>query len=363
MKTTNIQNNAQADGALVVSKPYRCIKLGLDVHADSIRVVRMIDGATPQPAQKMTPDEFPKWAAKQLTLADRVCSCYEAGPLGYGLHRKLLALGIENIVIRPLVLDEYRVRVKTDKTDALALTKRLDTYVRGNRKAFAAIRVPSEQEEQDRTLSRQREQLVREARRLGAQGRSLMLFHGFHIHGVWWRVQWKTLKEKLPGWLVERLEVFRALLQVLDAQLRKLTQAVEAQAPAVRPRGLGALSFEVIRREIGDWRRFNNRKQVGSYTGLCAGVASSGGSRKTLSINKCGNPRLRSSLVTLAWRLVQYQPRCRLIQKWKRILLKPQMSSGARKKAIVAVARQLAVDLWRWQTGRIQAEQLGWRMN
>ena len=363
MKTTNQINNAQADVAPVVSKQYRCIKLGLDVHADSIRVVRMIDGATPQPAQKMTPDEFPKWAAKQLTLADRVCSCYEAGPLGYGLHRKLMALGIENIVIRPQVLDEYRVRVKTDKTDALALTKRLDTYVRDNRKAFAVVRVPTEQEEQDRTLSRQREQLVREARRLGAQGRSLMLFHGFHIHGVWWRVQWKTLKEKLPGWLVERLEVFRALLQVLDAQIRKLTQAVEAQAPATRPRGLGALSFEVIRREIGDWRRFNNRKQVGSYTGLCAGVSSSGGSRKMLSINKCGNPRLRSSLVTLAWRLVQYQPRYRLIQKWKRVLLKPQMSSGARKKAIVAVARQLAVDLWRWQTGRIQTEQLGWRMN
>ena len=129
MKTTNQINNAQADVAPVVSKQYRCIKLGLDVHADSIRVVRMIDGATPQPAQKMTPDEFPKWAAKQLTLADRVCSCYEAGPLGYGLHRKLLALGIENIVIRPQVLDEYRVRVKTDKTDALALTKRLGAPV------------------------------------------------------------------------------------------------------------------------------------------------------------------------------------------------------------------------------------------
>jgi transposase len=362
MKTTNQQNNAQVDGAIVVSKPYRCIKLGLDVHADSIRVVRMIDGATPQPAQKMTPQEFPQWAAKQLSLADKVCSCYEAGPLGYGLHRKLLALQIENIVIRPQVLDEYRKRVKTDKTDALALVKRLDAYVRGNRKAFAVVRVPTEQEEQERTVSRQREQLVREVRRLGAQGRSLMLFHGFHIHGVWWRLQWKTLEEKLPDWLVERLEVFRALLKVLDAQIRKLTQGVEAQAPAARPRGLGALSFEVIRREIGDWRRFSNRRQIGSYTGLCAGVSSSGGSRKTLSINKCGNPRLRSSLVTMAWRLVHYQPRCRLIQKWKRVLLKSQAAAGARKKAIVAVARQLAVDLWRWQTGRIQPDQLGWQM-
>jgi transposase len=152
------------------------------------------------------------------------------------------------------------------------------------------------------------------------------------------------------------------LLRVLDQQLRKLTQAIETQAPAARPRGLGALSFEVIRREIGDWRRFTNRRQVGSYTGLCAGVSSSGASRKTLSINKCGNARLRASLVTLAWRLVQYQPRCRLIQKWERILLKPQMTSGARKRAIVAVARQLAVDLWRWQTGRVQADKLGWCM-
>ena len=265
MKTTNQNTNAQADGASVVSKPHQCIKLGLDVHADSIRVVRMIDGATPQPAQKMTPDEFPAWAVKQLALADKVCSCYEAGPLGYGLHRKLTAAGIENIVIRPLVLDEYRKRVKTDKTDALALAKRLDAYVRGNRKAFAVVRVPTEQEEQERTLSRQREQLVREVRRVRGQGRSLMLFHGIRVKGVWWRWHWNRVTEKLPAWLVERLEVFRAVLQVLDQQIRKLTLALEAQAPAARPRGLGPLGFEVIRREIGDWNRFANRRQIGSY--------------------------------------------------------------------------------------------------
>jgi len=362
MKTTNQNTNAQADGASVVSKQHQCIKLGLDVHADSIRVVRMIDGATPQPAQKMSPDEFPAWAVKQLALADKVCSCYEAGPLGYGLHRKLTATDIENIVIRPLVLDEYRKRVKTDKTDALALAKRLDAYVRGNRKAFAVVRVPTEQEERERTLSRQREQLVREVRRVRGQGRSLMLFHGVRVKGVWWRWHWNRVTEKLPAWLVERLEVFRAVLQVLDQQIRKLTLVLEAQAPAARPRGLGPLGFEVIRREIGDWNRFANRRQIGSYTGLCSGVSSSGRSRKMLSINKCGNPRLRSSLVTLAWRLVQYQPRCLLIQKWKHILLNAQSASSARKRAIVAVARQLAVDLWRWQTGRIQPAQLGRQM-
>ena len=163
------------------------------------------------------------------------------------------------------VLDEYRKRVKTDKTDALALAKRLDAYVRGNRKAFAVVRVPTEQEEQERTLSRQREQLVREVRRVRGQGRSLMLFHGIRVKGVWWRWHWNRVTEKLPAWLVERLEVFRAVLQVLDQQIRKLTLALEAQAPAARPRGLGPLGFEVIRREIGDWNRFANRRQIGSY--------------------------------------------------------------------------------------------------
>src|ERR1700720_3780289 len=82
------------------------IKLGIDVHADSYRVVRQIDHATPQPAQKFTPKEFLSWAKKQLEQAEAVHSCYEAGPFGYGLHRALLAMGIGNVVIRPQNWDE-----------------------------------------------------------------------------------------------------------------------------------------------------------------------------------------------------------------------------------------------------------------
>jgi transposase len=130
----------------------------------------MIDGTTPQPAQKMTPTALLEWAAKQLGLADKVYSCYEAGPLGYGLHRRLLALGIENFVVRPQSLDEDHKRVKTDSADALGLARRLDAYVQGNRKAFALVRVPTEAQEQERVLSRQREQLVQASRRLKGQG-------------------------------------------------------------------------------------------------------------------------------------------------------------------------------------------------
>jgi len=77
------------------------IKLGVDVHADSYRVVRQIDSATPQPAQKMSPEQFLKFAARQLLLAQEVHCCYEAGPFGYSLHRRLLEMGIQNVVVRP----------------------------------------------------------------------------------------------------------------------------------------------------------------------------------------------------------------------------------------------------------------------
>jgi transposase len=110
------------------------MKLGVDVHADSYRVVRQIDSSTPQPAQKMTPEKFLVFAARQLTLAQEVHCCYEAGPFGYGLHRKLLKMGIHNVVVRPQNWDELHTGVKTDKTDALALVQRLDRYVQGNTK-------------------------------------------------------------------------------------------------------------------------------------------------------------------------------------------------------------------------------------
>ena len=116
----------------------------------------------------------------------------------------------------------------------------------------------------------------------------------------------------------------------------------------------------IIDREIGDWCRFTNRRQIASYTGLCPSEYSSGGTRLQSCVTKHGNPRLRAALVELAWRLVRFQPHYRAVQKWKARLAKGQLTTGAsRKKAIVALARQLAVDLWRIRTGRLSAQALG----
>jgi transposase len=119
MKTTD--TNIHRDNGAEVRKNFSQIKLGADVHADSFRVVRQIDSATPQPAQKMTPEKFLEFAKRQLESADEVHSCYEAGPFGYTLHRQLIAFGVKNLVVRPQNSDELGKQVKTDKTDALAL--------------------------------------------------------------------------------------------------------------------------------------------------------------------------------------------------------------------------------------------------
>lgn len=340
------------------------ILLGIDQHAADLRIVRQFDGAGPQPAQRIYPgDSLERFVKKQLSLAKTVYAVYEAGPCGFGLARQLQAWGVIVFVIRPMKLDSLGKGVNTDKTDAAELVSRLDRYLAGNRKTFAVVRVPTPEEEQRRCVSRQREQLRRERQRLEAMGRSLMLCQGHRVKGHWWQTTaWARLSQRLPAWLLERLDIFRTLIESLDQQLTLLTKAVVSQAGRARPIGLGPLTLASATNEVGSWGRFNNRKQVGSLTGLCGGVSSSGQTHLDLPITKHGNPRLRYLLIELAWRMVRFQPHCRAVQKWKHILLQRGSHTRKRKQAIVALARQLAVDLWRWQTGRVTPEQLGWRM-
>lgn len=341
----------------------KTIKLGVDVHLGIYVVVRIIDGGTPQPAQRFTPAEFLVWCAKQLTLAEQVFTCYEAGPFGYILHRRLKEMGITNYVIRPRDWDEYGKKVKTDKRDALAMALCLDRYVSGNREAFCVVRVPTEAEEQKRSVSRQRESLQQEKQRLAAQGRSHALYYGGHLQGEWWReAAWKKTSQKLPAIVVNLLEPLRRLLAVVEAELKVRTQELEAAAPEALPVGLGELTSQILEREVADWSRFQNRRQVASYTGLCPREDTSSDRRFQGAINKHGNRRLRPVLVEGAWRLVVFQPEYRPVKKWRAVLLDKKSGSGRRKKIIIAIARIFAVDWWRIRTGRCTAEALGLKL-
>ncbi len=356
-KTNTVTNTHAACTKAEGAKKFTQIKLGVDVHADSYRIVRQIESATPQPAQKMSPNQFLKFAARQLELAQEVYCCYEAGPFGYGLHRKLVAMGIKNVVIRPQNWDELGRRVKTDKTDALAMVQRLDRYAQGNAKALAVIRVPREEEEEERALSRHRDQLQKARRTHEAQGRSLMLYRGWRIKGQWWKERaWKNLKVQLPSWLIEVLENLRVLILAADDLLQKISSKIESQAQP-QPKGFGELTSEILRREVLDWGRFKNRRQVASLTGMCPSVSASGPRCREGSITKHGNPRIRRALVELAWRVVRFQPHYPPVVKWKEVLAQKR-ARGVRKKAIVAIGRRLAIDIWRLESGRCTLEDL-----
>ena len=344
--------------------PLAAIKLGVDVHKERYVSVAQHDHATPQPPRRFRPEEFVPFVERLLGRGHRVFVVYEACGFGFGLYRQLTALGATCYVIAPRKLDELGKRVKTDALDAGALCQRLSRYVDGNTRELAVIRVPTVEEEQLRHVHRQRERLVRMRTKLQAQGRGLLLNHGQPTIQRWWRqAGWGALQRVAPGWLLGRLAVYRPLLEVLDQQIATLTAQLETAAPTALPSGLGKLTSTIISREICDWNRFGNRRQVSSYTGLCPGEYSSGSKRVPGSVTKHGNPRLRAALVELAWRLVRFQPTYPPIRKRLGVLAKGAQTTGAaRKKAIVAVARQLAVDLWRFHTGQCSAEKLGFQL-
>jgi transposase len=343
-------------------RAHQVIKLGIDVHLDRYVVVRQIDGGAPQPAQGFSPTQFLDWARKQTALAKQVYSCYEAGPFGYSLHRKLAEFGITNYVVRPRDWDEYGKNVKTDKRDAKQMVLGLDRYVAGNQDAFCVVRVPTEAQEQARSRSRQRESLQKEKQRLAAQGRSHALYYGAHIKGLWWtEALWKELA--VPAIVLELLEPLRRLIEAVEQELKALSQALREAAPADLPVGLGKLTYEVLEREVGDWNRFDNRRQVASYTGMCPREDSSAQRRFQGSINKHGNPRVRTVLVEASWRLMQYQPTYKPVAKWLPVLANPKTTRSKRKQIAVAIGRQFSVDWWRVRTQRCQAADLGLKTN
>jgi transposase len=337
------------------------IKIGLDVHARLYVAVAQYDHLLPKPARRLAPSQFVPWVEQLLRAGHTVHVVYEACGFGFGLYRELKALGAHCYVIAPRKLDEQCTRVKTDPRDATTLCQRLSRYLDGNTRELAVIRVPGEEEEQARHVSRQREQLVHLRQKLEAQGRSLLVNHSLPAPAHWWKKQtWARLSKLLPSWICIRLEVHRPALLTLQQQIDALTAELEAAAPANVPAGLGKLSTVVMTREICSWERFRNRRAISSYTGLCPGERTSGSKRIPGSVTKHGNPRLRAALVECAWRMVRFQPNYPPVKKRLAILAKgARATGGQRKKAIVAVARHLAVDLWRLHTGRCTAAQLG----
>src|ERR1700722_11848957 len=257
----------------------RVVKLGLDIHSSLIVVVRQIDEQASQPPQRFSEDGFIAFVHRQLAQAESVHSCYEAGPFGYVLHRRLVAMGVRNLIVRPRDWSTYGERVKTDDRDAGALCSCLDRYLAGNRGALAIVWVPSEAEEAARSVGRQRQSLVRDRTRLTLRGMGLARLRGTAWSRQWWHERIFPRLD-LPDDLRTQLASWQRILLPIDAELLALTDQLQAAAPSDLPSYLGAMTWELLHREVGDWGRFRNRRQVASYTGLCPSEHSSGRSRQ-----------------------------------------------------------------------------------
>jgi len=348
---TNIQNIAQR----IINAKAKMAKAGIDEHARDVVVCLKLDRSQAMRAIKLTKDALLALLKRLKENGIEVRTIYEAGPCGFVLHRKLEALGIANIVIAPQKLGAGK-RQKTDALDALALVELLEAHLNGSKKAFTKAHVPTPEQEQARAQGRARESFKRDRQRSEARGRSLLLNQGHHVTGAWWKPKrWEALRETLPAWLAGQLEDMREAILKLDELETKCRKALEKKAPANLPLAMGALTWVLLLLEACEWKRFENRRQVGANTGLCPGIEQSGTKMKQGSINRHGNRRMRVLLIELVWRLVRWQPNYPPV----RHLVEGVARGAARRKLAVAAARRLAIDIWRLSTGRATPEKLG----
>jgi transposase len=352
-------NENQANGGEAKAKP-EMIKLGLDLHARQVTECRQLDGSTPKPAQKWDPWTLLGQIESWVQAGIRVYSCYEAGACGYWYHRELTRVGALNFVVVPRPLEDQRTRhQKTDRLDARALLNRLEKYLGGNGHAMSLVAVPCVQEEQKRSLVRYREQLLRDRRRAEARGRAIALCQGIEVPVGWWRgARWQKFSQQLPEWMSLQVRHWKEQAAALDCQERKIRHELQKSLEIELPIGVGRLSWVILERELRGWDRFHNRRQIASYTGLCPGIHRSNGRGREGSINRCGNSVVRYTLIEMAWRMLRWQPDYWPLQK----LREPLISRRAKRRLVVAVARRLAIDLWRWATKRATAQELGLRL-
>jgi transposase len=294
-----------------------------------------------------------------------VISCYEAGPDGFWVHRYLMTLGVQNLVVdsASIEVNRRRRRAKTDRLDVEKLLAQLVRYVGGERKALRVVHVPTEADEHRRQLHRELRALITDRRRvmnrigglLATQGVRTKVLMDFASRLPRLRM-WNG--EPLPVALYSRLEREWAKVELFSTHISALERARNAALrhatdPTVvmvrrllELRGMGERSAWLFVMELFAWRQFTNRRQVGAVTGLVPTPYQSGTLDREQGISKAGNRTVRAIAVQIAWIWVRYQPQSALTQWY--LARFARGGPRARKVGIVAVARRLVIDLWRY---------------
>lgn len=297
----------------------------------------------------------------------------EAGLDGFWVHRALTAEGYESHVVdaASIATSRRKRRVKTDRLDGESLIRALLAFKRGEPRVCSMLRVPTPVEEDRRRIVRERKVLMEERIRHSNRIKGLLFSQGITGYDPLRRdrrEQLETLRtgdgRDLP--LHMKRQVLRELarMELLIAQIKEVEaerddmlaeerQSAREVALLSKVVGIGP-EFAAVLWGEGLFRRFDNRRQVAAYAGLAPTPWQSGSIDREQGIGKSGNPRLRSTLLEMAWLWLRHQPASTL-SRWfnERVA---QNGGRFKKVMITALARKLVVALWKYASAGVVIE-------
>jgi transposase len=295
-----------------------------------------------------------------------VVTIQEAGLDGFWIHRLLEREGIESWVVDPasILTSRRRRRAKTDRIDGETLVRTLLAHKRGEPRVCAMVQAPTPEDEDRRRLCRERKVLTAERISHVNRIKGLLFAQGVRDYEPLRRDRRVRLEELrtgdgrcLPVHLkaqisreLDRLEVILAQLKAVGSERDAMLEPAKEGPPTpasllAQLKGIGP-EFAAVLWSEGLFRSFNNRRQVAAYAGLAPTPWQSGSVAHEQGVSKAGNPRLRTTMIQLAWLWLRHQPGSAL-SIWFRERV--QRNGGRSKKtAIVAMARKLLVALWKY---------------
>jgi transposase len=298
----------------------------------------------------------------------------EAGLDGFWIHRALQNEGVESHVVDPasIATSRRRRRAKTDGIDGEALLRTLLAYKRGEPRVCAMVKAPTPEEEDRRRLCRERKVLIAERVKHVNRIKGLLFSQGVSGYEPLRRDRRRRLDElntgdgrPLPMHLkvqisreLDRLELLLEQIKAVEAERDALLAAQQVAAPAPAAmlldiKGVGP-EFAAILWSEGLFRHFDNRRQIASYAGLAPTPWQSGSVDREQGVSKAGNPRLRTTLIQLAWLWLRHQPQSALALWFEERVRRN--GSRLKKTTIVALARKLLVALWKYVTAGVVIE-------
>lgn len=307
----------------------------------------------------------------------RVHLCFEAGRDGHWLYRALKVAGYDVYEIDPasVAVDRRARRAKSDGVDVDKLVRTVSRLVRGERDACRVVEVPTPEEEDAKRPHREYERLVKERTPQDNRVKGLLFAQGIRDFDPMAPDRLERLaKLSIPPKLKAELSRECRRLAALTSDIAEVEAEMEAvlvpsrkkaKRPALAPpssveskigalfklKSIGVHFSTVLGGEVF-YRKFRNRRGVGQYFGLASSPFQSGDMARDQGIAKAGNRRARKTMIQLAWLWLLHQPDSAL-SKWFRERVGGQ-KGRVRRIAIVAMARKLAVALWRYlETGLV----------